>query len=64
MRGAPKAVVGNGDDVVQLVMKSGYTQPGDLMLGAGLTHPMVATWTATCGQKTARIDATTGTLQK
>jgi hypothetical protein len=58
----PAAVNVNGDDVVQLVLKSGLSQPSDLLLGAGLAHPMVATWTATCGKKIARVDAVTGTL--
>jgi hypothetical protein len=60
----PSALAVNGDDVVQLVMKAGLTQPSDLTLGAGLTHPMVPTWNALCGKKTAQVDATTGTLQK
>jgi hypothetical protein len=60
----PAALTVNGDDVVQLVMKAGLSQPTDLTLGAGLTHPMVPTWSATCGKNVARVDATTGTIAK
>ena len=60
----PSALTVNGDDVVQLVLKAGFSQPSDLSLGAGLTHQMVPTWNATCGKKVAQVDATTGTIAK
>ncbi len=60
----PSALTVNGDDVVQLLMKASLSQPSELTLGAGLTHQMAPTWSATCGKKVVQVDATTGSIAK
>ena len=60
----PKNVPVDGNDVVQLVLKAGLSQPSELMLGAGLAQQMTATWTAICGGKRAQVNAETGDISK
>ena len=59
----PTTLAVDGNDIVQLVITAGLSQPTELQLSAALlARPAAPTWVATCCQTTAVVDAQTGNV--